>query len=470
MSDTEAVSDEDQVQERLRAIPAVDVVLSHPQVARLLAGTPRPLATAAVRALLEGLRRRIRAGEDADVSLPAVAAAAAAAVTAQGRRSLRRAINATGIILHTGLGRAVLAAPAVAALAEVAGSHSLLEIEVESGRRGSRLEHVRGLLRLLAGAPSAAVANNNAAAVLLALNTLAAGKEVVVSRGQLVEIGGSFRMPDIIRASGCRMVEVGTTNKTRLADYEAAITPETALLLQVHPSNFRVVGFTEEVALPELVALGRARSLPVMVDLGSGAFFDVARVGLPPEPTVPAVVASGADIVTFSGDKLLGGPQAGLLLGSEAAIRRVTRNPLMRVLRCDKLILAALEATLRLYFDPEAALRAIPTLRALTRRPDAVRALAQRVVEGVSRPGVRLAVVETASQVGGGSLPTEELPSAAVQVEVEGLPAEDVARALRRGDPPVFGRIHRDLLLLDMRTVAEEEVAEVCAALARARW
>lgn len=453
------------MQERLRELPAVDELLRQPNVTALLARTPRALVVEAVRQVLAERRRRLRAGEAVDTSLESITAAVARALAAGDRRSLRRAINATGVILHTGLGRAVLAPQAVAALTEVAGSHSLLEIEAESGQRGSRLDHIRGLLRLLTGAPAAAVVNNNAAAVLIALNTLAAGREVIISRGQLVEIGGAFRIPDVIHASGCRLVEVGTTNKTHRCDYENAIGPETALLLQVHPSNFRVIGFTAEVPLPELVALGRKHNVPVMTDLGSGAFFDVTRAGLSPEPTVPRVVSQGADVITFSGDKLLGGPQAGLLLGSEAIIGQITRNPLLRALRCDKLTLAALEATLRLYLDEPTALGSIPTLRALTREPAAIQRDAEQVVAQVRNPRLSLTVVETTSPVGGGSLPAEELPSWAVRVEAADVDAAALASQLRLGDPPLFGRISHNALLLDLRTLLEQEVPELCRAL-----
>lgn len=455
------------MRERLREIPAVDEILRHERVVGLLEQMPRPLAVDAIRLVLDGLRQRIRQGEEVETSLPVVAEAAARAIVQRGRRSFRRAINATGVLLNTGLGRAVLAPQVVEAVCEVAGSHSILEVEIETGRRGSRLAPVERLLRALTGAPAAAVVNNNAAAVLLALNTLAAGREVIISRGQLVEIGGQFRMPDVIRASGCRMVEVGTTNKTHLYDYEGAITPETALLLHVHPSNYRVIGFSEEVALPDLVALGRRRGILVVSDLGSGSFFDVSRAGLSPEPTVPRIVATGVDLVTFSGDKLLGGPQAGLLLGGEEVIRRVTRNPLMRALRCDKLTLAALEATLRLYLDEKSALQQIPTLCALTRSPEEIEALAQQVAREAARPGVKLSVVATTCEIGGGSLPTEELPSFAVRVQAAGRSPEEVARSLRAGEPAIFGRIARDALLLDMRTVSDQEADEVASALSR---
>ncbi|NLB96949.1 MAG: L-seryl-tRNA(Sec) selenium transferase [Armatimonadetes bacterium] len=455
------------MRERLREIPAVDEILRHERVVGLLEQMPRPLAVDAIRLVLDGLRQRIRQGEEVETSLPVVAEEAARAIVQRGRRSLRRAINATGVLLNTGLGRAVLAPQAVEAVCEVAGSHSVLEVEIETGRRGSRLAPVERLLRALTGAPAAAVVNNNAAAVLLALNTLAAGREVIISRGQLVEIGGQFRMPDVIHASGCRMVEVGTTNKTHLYDYEKAITPETALLLHVHPSNYRIVGFAEQVPLPDLVALGHQRGILVVSDLGSGSFFDVSRAGLSPEPTVPRIVATGVDLVTFSGDKLLGGPQAGLLLGGEEVIRRITRNPLMRALRCDKLTLAALEATLRLYLEEKTALQEVPILRALTRSLEEIEALAQQVAREAARPGLEVSVVATTCEVGGGSLPAEELPSFAVRVEVAGCSPEEVARSLRGGDPAIFGRIARDAFLLDMRAVSDQEADEVASALSR---
>jgi L-seryl-tRNA(Ser) seleniumtransferase len=339
-----------------------------------------------------------------------------------------------------------------------------LEIDRETGERGSRQEHVRGLLRRLTGAEDALSVNNNAAAVLLAIAAVAAGREVVIARGQLVEIGGSFRIPDVIREGGARLVEVGTTNKVRLSDYQAAITEETALLLRVHPSNFQIVGFTEEAPLPDLVCLGRERGLPVMDDLGSGALIDLTRYGLEAEPTVQESVAAGADIITFSGDKLLGGPQAGLVLGRREYLDRMKRHPLMRVVRNDKVTLAALEATLRLYLDEERALREVPTLRALTATPEALRAKAARLRRRIGPVAATVTLEPGISQVGGGSLPGERLPTTLVAVAPESMEEAELARRLRMGEPPVFGRVQRGRLLLDPRTVAERELSPLAAA------
>jgi L-seryl-tRNA(Ser) seleniumtransferase len=368
------------------------------------------------------------------------------------------------VVLHTGLGRAVLSRAAIEAMVAAGGAHSLLEIERESGERGSRQEHVRGLLRRLTGAEDALAVNNNAAAVLLSIAALAAGREVVIARGQLVEIGGSFRIPDVIRQSGARLVEVGATNKVRLSDYVAAMTDETALLLRVHPSNFQIVGFTEEVSLPALVQLGRERGIPVMDDLGSGALIDMTRYGLEAEPTVQESVVAGADVVTFSGDKLLGGPQAGLVLGRRDYLDQMKRHPLMRVVRNDKVTLAALEATLRLYLDEARALREIPTLRALTATPPTLRAKAARLRRAIGDVAAEVTLEPGISQVGGGSLPGERLPTTLVAITPQGLEEAELARRLRISSPPVFGRVQRGRLLLDPRTVADEEIPRLAVA------
>jgi L-seryl-tRNA(Ser) seleniumtransferase len=385
-----------------------------------------------------------------------------------GRRSLRRAINATGVVLHTGLGRAVLSKAAADAVAEAARNHSLLEIDPESGERGSRLAHVAGLLRELTGAEDALVVNNCAAAVFFAVGALAAGREVVIARGQLVEIGGSFRIPDVIRSAGARLVEVGTTNKVRLRDYAEAITDQTALLLRVHPSNFRIVGFTEEPSLEELTALGRERGLAVMDDLGSGALIDLSCYGLVAEPTVHASVRAGADVITFSGDKLLGGPQAGLVLGRADLTAKLKRHPLMRVLRVDKLTLSALEATLRLYRDEAIALREVPTLSALTAPADALESRARELAVRLAPLGLDVVLEAGISQVGGGSLPGEELPTTLVSVRKEGVSTAELARRLRTGEPSVWARIQRDRLVFDLRTVRVEEVVEIVSAVGAA--
>jgi L-seryl-tRNA(Ser) seleniumtransferase len=457
-----------EIRNRLRRIPSIDRLLLSPDGADLLKRFPREWVADALRAALEARRTALRAGGGNGGDVADVAAIwrdAAERLAAATRPSLRPAINATGVVLHTGLGRAVLAEAAIRAVTAVAGQHSLLEIDPESGERGSRQEHVRGLLRRLTGAEEALVVNNNAAAVLLAIATLAAGREVVISRGQLVEIGGSFRIPDVIRQSGARLVEVGATNKTRATDYRAAISDQTAMLLRVHPSNFRMVGFTEEVPLETMVALAHEHELPLMDDLGSGALIDMTRYGLVAEPTVQESIAAGADVVTFSGDKLLGGPQCGLIVGRRSWVAPMARHPLMRAVRCDKMTIAALEATLRLYLDEPAALREIPTLRALVASPELLRQRAERLAAAARAAGAEVVLEEGISQVGGGSLPGEELPVTLVSVRPVGLSAEAAARALRMGDPPIFCRIRRDALVFDLRTVTDAELEAVVAAI-----
>ena len=381
-------------------------------------------------------------------------------LSALDRLSLRPVINATGVILHTNLGRAPLAREALENILEIARGYSNLELDLATGDRGSRYAHVEELLCRLSGAESALVVNNNAAAVLLSLNTLAEGKEVIVSRGQLVEIGGSFRIPDVMKKSGARLVEVGTTNRTHLRDYEQAVSEKTSLLLRVHTSNFRIVGFTAEVSLRELVALGRSRDLPVMDDLGSGCLVDLSALGLDPEPTVQEAVRAGADVVTFSGDKLLGGPQAGIIVGQKRYLDPIKRNPLNRALRIDKLTLAGLESTLRLYQQGEHALKRLPALRMLTvataeleRRS---KRLCGRLTKALGRQ-VRVSLKNESSQVGGGALPIQDLPTKVIALAPEKLSAADLEQRLRNSSPPVIVRIKGDEVLLDLRTVAQEE-------------
>jgi L-seryl-tRNA(Ser) seleniumtransferase len=454
-------------QDELRRIPSIDRLLTDDPAARLLARHPRTRVVEALRETVEEWRTGVLTGngrEWVEGGLALLWQRAERRLSAEEEPSLRTAINATGVVLHTGLGRAVMARAAVVAMAAVGGSHSLLEIDRETGERGSRQEHVRSLLCRLTGAEDALSVNNNAAAVLLAIAAVAAGREVVIARGQLVEIGGSFRIPDVIRQGGAQLVEVGTTNRVRLSDYQAAITEETALLLRVHPSNFQIVGFTEEVPLPDLVRLGRERGIPVMDDLGSGALIDLTRCGLEAEPTVQESVAAGADVITFSGDKLLGGPQAGLILGRQEYLDRMKRHPLMRVVRNDKITLAGLEATLRLYLDEQRALREVPTLRALTATPEALRAKAGRLRRLIGSVAAAVTLEPGISQVGGGSLPGERLPTTLVAVAPENLEEAELARRLRRGEPPVFGRVQRGRLLLDPRTVADGEIPQLAAA------
>ena len=430
----------------LRDLPSVDELAGDE---RLASAAPRSLLVSAVRSALARAREEIQAGADPGDLVDRVELELANAEAAR----LRRAINATGVIVHTNLGRAPLAQKALDRVSEVAGGYSNLEYDLGEGGRGSRQDHVAPILRRLTGAEAALVVNNNAAAVLLALAALAEGREVIVSRGELIEIGDGFRIPDVLARSGARLREVGTTNRTRASDYERAIGPETAVLLRFHQSNFRLVGFTEQPRLDELVRVGRAHGLAVVDDLGSGVL-----VQLEDEPSARDALAAGADLVCFSGDKLLGGPQAGIVVGRGELVERLRRHPLQRALRADKLTLAALEATLALYLDPERAMEEIPVLRMLGEPVPAVRARAERLA-GLAGGEVE----QTVGRVGGGALPLAELPSFACAVE------EELAAPLRRAETPVIALVRDGRCLLDCRTIADTEVDEVAAAVAAAR-
>ena len=451
----------------LRHLPSVDQVLRVVSARPGLAEIPRARLTETVREVLDRERRRLLGGAGEANDAEALATRVIEATRKTGRFSLRTVINATGVVLHTNLGRALLAPLAVERLVAAAASYSNLEIDLATKERGSRYSHVEPLLRRLTGAEDALVVNNNAAAVLLALETLARGKEVIVSRGELIEIGGEFRIPDIMRRSGARLVEVGATNRTHPRDYAEAIGPDTALLLKVHTSNYRVVGFTAAVSSRELVEIGRDRGVPVMEDLGSGSLVDLRPHGFPYEPTVPEVVAAGVDVISFSGDKLLGGPQAGIVVGRRALVGRLKKNPLNRALRIDKLTLAALEATLDAYEVGE-PLTTVPVLRMLTEPLADVRARARRLLRAIS-PAARVRldarVVEDEAQVGGGALPTVVLPTAAVAVGSAAISARAIDEALRASDPAALGRIADDRLLLDCRTVLASQVPALARAL-----
>ncbi|MGH7335183.1 MAG: L-seryl-tRNA(Sec) selenium transferase [Candidatus Rokuibacteriota bacterium] len=453
----------------LHRLPSVDRLVRQLEGRDAMRDLSRARLTVAAREALERERRRVQAHGGLPADLETLVERVCEA--SRGRAfSLRPVINATGVILHTNLGRALLSEAALARVSEVASAYSNLELDLESKARGSRYTHVDALLRRLTGAEDALVVNNNAAAVLLALETLARGREVVVSRGELIEIGGEFRIPDIMQRSGARLREVGTTNRTHLSDYVQAIGPDTALLLKVHTSNYRVVGFTAGVSSRELSQLGRERGLVVMEDLGSGSLLDLSPHGFPDEPTAPEVVAAGVDLVCFSGDKLLGGPQAGIVVGRGELIRRLQKNPLNRALRIDKLTLAALEATLGAY-EAGDALRAIPTLRLLTESIRTIRGRARRLLAALGpdlRRRLQASLVESTSQVGGGALPTVELPTVTIAVGADAAHARALDEALRRGVPPVVSRIADDRLLLDCRTVLPAQVRSLAAALASA--
>lgn len=457
--------------ERLRRLPKVDALLEREDLVALGRHLPRALVVEAVREAIDEVRRRILAGEPVDVDADEVAADAARIARRKAQRSLRRVINATGIVVHTNLGRSPLAPEAVEAVVEAASGYSTLEYDVESGERGSRHVHVESLICRLTGAEAALAVNNNAAAVMMVLAALARGREAIVSRGQLVEIGGSFRVPDVMAESGARMVEVGTTNKTHLADYEAALSSETGLILKVHTSNYRVVGFTKEVPLAELVELGRRHGIPVMEDQGSGVLVDLRQWGLPYEPTVAESIAAGADVVTCSGDKLLGGPQAGIIAGRAAVVSRLKKHPLARAMRLDKMTLAALEATLRLYLDPEAAAQRIPTLRMLTMTKaelsERARALAAAMASGCG-DRCEVSTVDDVSRAGGGALPMADIPTTCVAIVPREVGVVELERRLRLGEPHVVARIADDRLLIDPRTLLPGEEAEVVSALVAA--
>ncbi len=467
---------EPELRERLRRIPGVDAVLAV-LAADPLPATPR-LVTLLVRRVLDEARREVREGGDlaAGGGLDAQALAGRVRTRFQDLAVPRpeRVINATGVLIHTNLGRSPLSAAALRHLVDVGGAYSDLEMDLDEGRRGSRQDHVNELLTLLTGAEDALVVNNNAAAVMLTLAALARGKDVVISRGELVEIGGSFRIPDILEQSGARLREVGTTNRTHLRDFENALGPETGVLLKVHTSNYRIEGFTAEVELSRLTALGAKHGIPVVVDLGSGAFLDVGDAGIRPEPTVSEVVAQGPDLVTLSGDKLLGGPQAGIVVGRRAMVERIRRHPLARAVRIDKLLLAALQVTLAAYLDGERARREIPVLRMIFEAPESVRARADRLAralrDALAEPAPQVMVEEATAAVGGGTLPLEGLVTSVVVLDPRPhTSAARLERALRHVRPALLGRVQEDKILLDLRTVSAEEEGPI-PGLVREAW
>ncbi|MHC4164359.1 MAG: L-seryl-tRNA(Sec) selenium transferase [Planctomycetota bacterium] len=447
----------------LRGLPAIDRVLGTAKAAELKQRWLARLVDDEVRAVVADVRAQIQAGEDpGDMAPDALAERAEVRLACHLSPGVVRCINATGVVLHTGLGRAVLPKAAIDALAREVGGYSIVSVDRQEGDRIRRESAVARMLSALTGAQAATVVNNNAAATLIALNTLAAGREAIISRGQLVEIGGSFRMPDVFLAAGVTLREVGTTNRTHERDYADAIGPDTGLLLRVHPSNFRVLGFTREVGIEELIALGRAHGIPVMDDLGAGAL-----LALPPEPEIAASLGAGADLVTCSGDKLIGGPQSGILLGKGEWIDRVRRNPLFRALRVDKLTLAALEATLALFLRRDGPGDDHPTLRMLRLDADELRKRAGSLRTRIRRrvPGFQVHVLRGFSQVGSGSLPGESLPTSLISLSHASLTASTLARLLRYGEPPVYTRIVDDQVCIDPRTLQPGDDKDLIQAL-----
>jgi L-seryl-tRNA(Ser) seleniumtransferase len=455
----------DQKKEWLRHLPKIDDIMLVLEKQGVLALVSREILREACRDEVGSLRNQILSGRQDPMQRhkPTCEEAARNVLTRvkdMHRRRLRRVVNATGIILHTNLGRSPLCPDAVAAIVEAGRGYSNLEFDLKQGRRGLRYDHVRDLLCMLTRAEDALVVNNNAAAVLLVLNTLASGREAIVSRGELIEIGGEFRIPEVMEKSGARLREVGSTNRTHLKDYEKAISGQTGLILKVHTSNYRIIGFTQEVALPELAALGKQKGVPVMDDLGSGCLIDLDRYGLQHEPTIAETLQTGVDVVTCSGDKLLGGPQAGIILGKRDLLKKIKDNPLNRALRIDKLTLAALEATLIQYLNPDRALAQIRTLRALTASANEMARMARRLMTMLRRlglPGFAFRLQKGVSLAGGGSLPTEEIPTVLVRIRAEGLPVHIMEERLRSLDVPIIARIEEDALLLDPRTIAADE-------------
>jgi L-seryl-tRNA(Ser) seleniumtransferase len=445
----------------------VDEILSRKEIIELLRTHPRTVVVDAIRRGLKRLREELLRKEDISgledslFSFEHLYPLFRKEIDLQVQPKLRRVINATGVVIHTNLGRSPLHSSALKHLIEVSKTYSNLEYDIELGERGNRHSHVEETLCRLSGAESALVVNNNAGAVLLSLNTIAEGREVIVSRGELVEIGGSFRIPDVMKRSGAFLREVGTTNRTHLSDYQKAIGPQTALLLKVHTSNFRVMGFISEVSLQDLVQLGRQHHLPVLNDLGSGCFVDFTQYGLEKEPTVQEAIKTGVDVVTFSGDKLLGGPQGGIILGRKNFLDPIKINPLARALRIDKLTLASLESTLLLYLDEKRAMEEIPTLRMLSLDLKELKRRGRRLLKrlsGMVKEGIQFNLREDVSQVGGGALPLQKLPTIVIAIKPTNFSVNSLEERLRKGEPPVIARINKDEFILDMRTIFDEEI------------
>ncbi len=452
-----------QAKNLLREIPSVDRLLKHPRSEHLLERYNREYITRKCREAVDEIRKALRQGKTLpheELQEDSILSQIERKVAFEGEPKLKRVINATGTVLHTNLGRAVLPQAAIDALSTIGRYPVNLEYDLSRGKRGKREEPIENALLELTGAQAATVVNNNAAAVLLGLNTLAFGREVIVSRGELIEIGGSFRIPDIMEKSGAILKEVGSTNRTHPRDYEKAITKKTALLLKVHTSNYRIVGFSSEVDLPDLVAIGKKHKIPVMEDLGSGAFVDLGQYGLPKEPLVADRITQGADIVTFSGDKILGGPQAGLVVGKEPLIRKMNQNPLKRALRCGKLTLGALETILRLYQQSANITDCIPTLKAFTRPLTEIEEMGNKLLPNLREAlgeGFHLDLKDSGSEIGSGALPTEEIPTKVIAVHHQTMSADKIAHMFRTAHPPILGRVKENRFLLDLRTIFDPD-------------
>ncbi len=447
-------------QQLLSQLPSVDEILKSPRGAGLTHSYPRRYVLQGIRQGIDHKRREILAGSPSEFSEEALMADIEHIVASLSALSLVPVINATGVVIHTNLGRSTLSDRVLENIRQVSASYSNLEYDIAQGTRGKRYSHIKRILCEITGAEDALVVNNNAAAVLLCLNTFSRGREAIVSRGELVEIGGSFRMPDVMASSGAILREVGTTNKTNLHDYENAITDHTSLIVKIHRSNFRITGFTDEVSVEDLVLLGRKHHIPVMFDLGSGCLIDLKPYGLHDEPTVQEVVKTGVDLTTFSGDKLLGGPQGGVIVGKKEHIEKIQKNPITRAVRIDKLTLAGFEATVMEYLDEDKAITAIPTLRMLLQKPEEIRIRANKISRKLKKRirNARIWVMADASRAGGGALPERDLPTFATAIKPDMLSVNDLEEKLRKGDPPIIARVKEDSLLLDARTIRDHDI------------
>ncbi len=451
----------------LSVLPSVDELLKGPDGCQWLASFPRTLVVQAIREIIAEGRKKILEGEHPDISSPALSICISTRIQKCSSFSLLPVINATGIVLHTNLGRAVLSERAVNNVIAASRGYSNLEYDLDAGKRGKRHSHTVRILRQLTGAEDALIVNNNAAAVFLSLTTIAKDREVIVSRGELVEIGGSFRVPDVMAASGATLREIGTTNKTHLHDYRKAINEKTGLILKVHQSNYKITGFTEDVSIEQLATLGKEHGIPVMYDLGSGCLIDLKPYGIHGEPSVQEIMKSGADLVTFSGDKLLGGPQGGIIVGRQDLLEKIRKNPLARAVRIDKMTIAAFEATLMDYLDAEKALQSIPVLQMLLQPLETIKSRAKKIAAQLRKQTVGagitpdIALVRDSSKAGGGSLPEAEFETYAVSITPKHITVNELETRLRTGSTPVIARIKENALLLDARTIQDQDIKEL---------
>ncbi|NWF98711.1 MAG: L-seryl-tRNA(Sec) selenium transferase [Nitrospirae bacterium] len=450
-------------QKLLANLPSVDEILKSQQGIEWLSKYPRKFVIQGIREAIDSKRKSIIEENSLNFSIEDLNKDILQRIDSLSSYSLKHLINATGVVIHTNLGRSILSEKILGNILKISSGYSNLEYDIEKGRRGKRYTHVKRILREVTGAEDALVVNNNAAAVFLSLNTLAKNKEVIVSRGELVEIGGSFRIPDVMKSSGAILNEVGTTNKTHLFDYEQAINENTALILKVHKSNFRITGFSDEVSVEDLVKLGRKHNIPVMFDLGSGCLIDLKQYGIHDEPAVKDIVEKGVDLTTFSGDKLLGGPQGGVIVGSKFYIDKIQKNPITRAVRVDKLTLAGFEATLMEYVDEDKAVKNIPTLRMILQRPEEIRQRAERLARKIKKyvTNAVIKVIPDTSRAGGGSLPETDFPTFVVSIKTLNITVNEFEEKLRKGNPPVIARIKEDSLLLDARTLDEKDFPEL---------